>query len=417
MKRWLAKVKRSFTGWSARLGKIARWMAGLSLGTVAALASIFPSAGDVREVLTPLLLAALVGIFTAPVIWIAGWVAKVIGRRSDAALRVVEGGLEVSYTRSGKRKRFEPSEVVSGMVVPLPDAEVGAPAAELRLLLANGDLLRLSLDSVEDGDALVEALALGPGQRRLVFGWSRIFSRILAAVGAYFLTSMPLLVVASALEGTAIHGMVAFTWMVAPFFFAGWASRQVRREVVAGTDGIEARVGRKRHAFRFADVETMEVRSREVVFVVDGDEVVVPLDMDDPRQAKALAHRLELAWEHFQQVVGSGGAERFLRGELTFEAWKEKLTRLLKGAATMREAPLRVEDAYRVLEDPEADPEARAGAALALSVAGDEDDRQRVRVAIESTTRPKVRVALDAALEGELEEELLEAAREEQAED
>ncbi len=71
-----------------------------------------------------------------------------------------------------------------------------------------------------------------------------------------------------------------------------------------------------------------------------------------------------------------------------------------------------------MLDDPEADPEARAGAAVALL--GDEEGRgrredrsRRVRVAIGGVASPRVRVALDAALRGELEEELLEEARRE----
>ncbi len=417
MKRWLAKVKRSFTGWSARLGKIARWMGGLSATIIAGLAAAFPSAANVHGLLAPLLIGALVGLFVAPLFWLAGWVAKVLGRRRDAALRVVEGALEVSYTKNGKTQRFEPAELVSGMVLPLVPDDVGDPRAELRLVLANGDRLRLSLGTVEEADALVDALALGPGQRRLVFGWARIFNRILSAFGAYILTAMPLFGLAAGLEGTGSHVPLAFISLVAPFLAAGWASRLWRREVVAGTDGVEARVGLRRESVRFADVEEMTIDPEGVVFDVGGEKVRIPFDMDDRRQAQALGHRLELAWEHFQRAVGSGGVERFLRGDLSLEAWKEKLARLLQGAATMREAPLRVEDAYRVLEDPEADPEARAGAALALAATGGDEDRQRVRVAVEATTSPKVRVALDAALEGELEEELLKEARAEHAAD
>lgn len=385
-------------------------MAGLSFGTLAALAAVFPSGGDTVGWLSPLFIGALLTLFAAPVVWAAGWLAKVIGRRRDAEVGVVDGVLEIHYP-NGRTTRFEPSDLMSGMVVPLLPEEVGDSEAELRLLLANGDLLRLSLDTVEDGDAIVDALALGPGQRRLVFGWARLFNRILSAFGGYFFTSIPLLSLGMALKGTVAYLPLSFAWLVLPFFAAGWAARLWRREVVAGTDGVQARIGPRRDSFRFAAVTSMTVEPGGVVFEVDGEKVVIPLDMDDRQQARALAHRLELAWEHFQSSAGSGGAERFLRKGLSLEEWRARLGRLIRGAATMREAPLRIEDALGVLEDPEADPEARAGAALALAAVGSEEERRRVRVAVESTTSPKVRVALDAALEGELEEELLEAAR------
>jgi len=408
-------MKRSFTGWSARLGRVARWVGGLSIGTMAALTVIFPTAGEARELLSPLVLAGAIGMVAAPTLWAGGWLVRLLGRWRDGAVRADAGALEVSEPSGAKVRRFEPAAMVSGLVVPLEGQE--GEEAELRVLLKNGDQLRLQMDSVAEADELLRALELGPGQRRLVFRWARIFDRIIAAIGAFLATSLPLMFIATALKGTALHAAVGFLWIVLPFFAAGWAARQLRREVVAGTDGVEARIGRKRFAFRFADVEEMRVEPRDVVFVVDGGELRIPLDMDERSQGHALAHRFELAWEHFQQSVGSGGAQRFLRGELSFQAWKDKLRALLKGAATMREAPLRVEDARRVLGDPEADPEARAGAALALAAAGDEADRQRVRVTIEGTTRPKVRVVLDAALEGELEEAQLEAARAEHAVD
>ncbi len=416
VKRWLAKVKRSFTGWSARLGKVARWMAGLSFGTLAALAAVFPKAGEVAGWLSPVLWVALLAIFLSPGVWIAGWIAKVLGRRREAEVAIVDGALEVTYP-DGKSQRFESSELVSGMAVPLIPIEEDDSAAELRLLLENGDLLRLELGSIEEADEILAALSLGPGQRRLVFGWGRIFQRILAAIGGYFVTSLPLLWFATMQKGTGVYVPLAFLWMFLPYFVGGWASRRVLREVVAGTDGIEARIGGRKLAFRFADVDWVEVRAEDVTFSVKGEEHSIPLDMDDKRQARALAHRLQQAWEHFQRAAGRGAAERFVRGDRSLEEWKLELARLLVGASGMRESPLRPEDALKVLEDPEADPEARAGAALALAAAGSDDDRHRVRVAIDGATQPKVRVALEAALEGELQEAQIAAAKAEHAAD
>ena len=397
-----AKVKRSFAGLAERVGKAARWLAAGSAVTLAGLAAAFPSAGRLPPLLAPVLIAGVVALLAAPLVWLAGWALRLWGRFHEAEVVATDdGALEVRRSGEESVRRFAAGRLVSGMVVP-KDNHV-----ELRIRLDRGDMVFVRLDRVEDAERLLRQLMLGPGQKRLVFRWTRFAPAVLAAIGGYFATSLPLLVLTTGLEGTALHVPLAFLWLFMPYVIGGLAVRLVRRKVVAGTDGVDAKIGRRRVRFRYADVDGVEVTGEAIVFTVKGEPVRIPLDPDDRALGRAVAHRLERGWLAFRELVGSRG-DTFRRAGRSFDEWKRWLAALLQREGGMREAPIRSEDAFRVLEDPEADVEARAGAALALAASGSETDARRVRVAVEATASERVRVVLEAAAEGRLEEPSLE---------
>jgi hypothetical protein len=65
----------------------------------------------------------------------------------------------------------------------------------------------------------------------------------------------------------------------------------------------------------------------------------------------------------------------------------------------------------RVLEDAEADPDARVGAAVALAQLDEPALVAKVRVVAERCVSPRLRVALEDAARDALDEEVVEAAR------
>lgn len=90
-----------------------------------------------------------------------------------------------------------------------------------------------------------------------------------------------------------------------------------------------------------------------------------------------------------------------MRGEKSTAEWLTAIqaTAPAPGAAyRSAEGP---EVLWRVLEDEDAPREARAGAALALRAGLDEDGRHRMRVVVESCESPKLRVAIETALDEE----------------
>jgi hypothetical protein len=97
------------------------------------------------------------------------------------------------------------------------------------------------------------------------------------------------------------------------------------------------------------------------------------------------------------------------RGTRTRADWLAALTRLRDAEGGYRDAVVREDDLWRVVEDPSAPEDARGGAALVLRGALDDAGKARVRVAAEATASPKLRFALDAAA-GDAHEENLRAA-------
>jgi hypothetical protein len=104
------------------------------------------------------------------------------------------------------------------------------------------------------------------------------------------------------------------------------------------------------------------------------------------------------------------------RGTRTRADWLAALTKLRDAEGGYRDAVVREDDLWRVVEDPSAPEDARGGAALLLRSSLDDAGKARVRVAAEATASPKLRVALDAAA-GDAQEEALRAALSDLSED
>ncbi|MAQ16194.1 MAG: hypothetical protein CMN30_15565 [Sandaracinus sp.] len=405
MERLVARVKRTFVGVARRMRRVARWMAGGPLATLVTLAALFPTAEGRPGVWSLVIVLGAFALLGAFGLWAGSVVIRFAGFFGRREVSFADGG--VSVHRGEATKRYDAETIVSGVVIPRDDG------AELRLVLRNGDLLRLRLDELATAEAALRALRLGPGEKRVAVRWSRFIHVFLAAFGGMMVASLPMVFLMARAQGTPLHVAFSLLFLVAPYFAAGWAGRRVRRTVIAGTDGLRGRVGGKRFAIRFADVRSLEAREHQILIHHAGGTLTLPLDADDAALARALRHRLEQAWERYRERGGSR-SEIFARGDETFAEWKTRLATLLRRDAGHRQAAVRQEDAEAVLHDPEADPEARAGAALALAWGdGAQDRQQKVRVAVEGVASPRVRVALDAAARGELEEVQVDAARRE----
>src|SRR5690606_9002718 len=110
---------------------------------------------------------------------------------------------------------------------------------------------------------------------------------------------------------------------------------------------------------------------------------------------------------------GRGNPAPFARGEQSFAQWVELMQALLRKGSGHRERPVGVADAVAVLEDPNAEPEARVGAAVARGQVDRPALAARVRVITDDGASPRLRVALDTASRGEVDEEVVEGAGQE----
>ncbi|HTN88222.1 MAG TPA: hypothetical protein VL242_31295, partial [Sorangium sp.] len=108
--------------------------------------------------------------------------------------------------------------------------------------------------------------------------------------------------------------------------------------------------------------------------------------------------------------AGRAGALLERRG-LPATAWRAALRRLVsESGADYRTAKLTREQALAVLEDGAAPAELRIGAALALSAWRDGQTVERLRIAAEGCASRDVRLALEQAAEGDMDDWMLERA-------
>jgi len=103
------------------------------------------------------------------------------------------------------------------------------------------------------------------------------------------------------------------------------------------------------------------------------------------------------------------------RGDRSATAWKDALATLLDRATGYRKAELSRDQLVLALESPATGPERRLAAAIALAAEGDAI-KPRIEAAAQACANRKVRIALEAAARGELDDATIEAALEEEEE-
>jgi hypothetical protein len=97
--------------------------------------------------------------------------------------------------------------------------------------------------------------------------------------------------------------------------------------------------------------------------------------------------------------------------------WLRALRGIGAGAnADARTAPVLPDKLWRIVEDPSAPPDARAGAAVALGATIDGEGRARLKAAAEVIAAPRLRIAIEAAAKESPEEELAAALAEVESE-
>lgn len=117
-------------------------------------------------------------------------------------------------------------------------------------------------------------------------------------------------------------------------------------------------------------------------------------------RAEGLAERIREGIEARDKGVTTLEANVLERGERDAAAWIAHLRGLLERAQTFRDgAPPTLEALLKRVEDPAADATSRAAAAIAVT--HDAEAKERVRVAAAASAEPRLRIALEAAAEGD----------------
>ncbi len=273
----------------------------------------------------------------------------------------------------------------------------------VRLMGAGGRVLfEAEVAAEQQAVDLLRVLGLDAKSRRAEFrGSSPIYATLGGqlgwGVGAMFFFMMAVNVAAR----IAHIGPIAPLLFLPVFFVGMWPSR-----IVVGVDGVLLKwLWRARFVPMSSIGYVSAVDDRAIALdLVSGERVLVYTSMRQryrsegaPQHRDAVLARIREALETFRAHGAAVDVSALVRrGSRSHTEWLDALRKLSGGEGGYREAAVREEDLWRVVEDPAAPADARAGAAMVLKASLDDAGRARVRVAAEATASPKLRVALDA---------------------
>jgi hypothetical protein len=302
--------------------------------------------------------------------------------------------VDALHVRKGAAVRTIPLASIAGALVV---ERAGAPAVEIEL--ARGDRLTARFADVAVTRALVDSLGFGPRGRRVRVHLATPLRRLTHLAWAFFAYTIGSVVsaVAATLAAPLAEGEVTSLLMWATLPFATLAIYEVTKRLLAaptvtvGDDGvrIERAMGARSYPLR------SDLRSSRYLWVDRPRvEALTRLAAERAGPIARGAHAIDQRAAFARSSDPSASSDR----TKPFAAWSARLGELL-GSASYRGAPVTADDARATLRSPDATPEERVGAALALRVAGDAPSQ--IRVASESLADPRLRVAIEAIADGD----------------
>lgn len=343
------------------------------------------------------------------------------GERRFAAghYRLVDGGFW-AWQDSAVARTVTPDDVAAGWC----EAGEAGPAVVLRL--HDGSLLAVEPDDRSAVETLLQRAGLPPSARaeRMRLGRDDPSGRMVAA----FLLAPLLLVGLPTILGT-VGGLVALLVAPAPWllvtvpvsvllsslfaFLIGWlGAKLVPSWIRVGTDGVLVR--KLLQSFiPYAELRGVRIDGGPVYFKVvleraKGRPLRIAAASRD--QASAVVDQVESDLEAFRSRRRAVLTDALDQGDRDPATWRRDLGQLLHDGGYRSQGVDR-QQLLRVAEDPGLPERIRVAAAIALQPAAVPQERERVRVAAQASASPNVRVALEQAIDGELQDEALAALR------
>jgi hypothetical protein len=333
---------------------------------------------------------------------IALWNANLAPRERLGRFVVSELGLFFE-----QRRLCALSDVRDGALLLAPD---DAPVVRIRTRRGS---LELRVANAAEGRRLLRAAGAD-----FTLGAAKIHlsSRISSDPGGFALIGMLALLVA------ALFPAIGYAWGQHFAAFVILASAAVAAITVVmttlmasttvslGADGLRIRWLFRTRTIRYVDIEAVRAfdetpgglrgaRQRGLSLQLrSGEALRLPDTADEPADLGSIVDRIRGAIARSGR--GDAVADEALLGSRgrTPSEWLRAVRALGAGAnVDHRTAPLRTETLWRIVEDAAAEPEARAGAALALRAGLDETGRSRLRVAAMTAAAPGLRFALESA--------------------
>ena len=328
-----------------------------------------------------------------------------VGRLRGEAWARVEGDALVLQTRT-KTARIARDTLREGSV------KAWGASVMVQLLAERQRRYELVVPDPAAAEGLLRDLGLDGATRRATMRLSRRSARMMAlglggtaSLASLFALTVWLVVWRHPPDWAAAFFLLPLA-LSAGTLRALWARRDV--EVVVGRDAVRARDAAGRwHEMPTARIDRALERDGGLVLVLDdGAEAVFPAPCDLAEERAALVARINDVVAE-RRTAGAGSLAALARNGRPLEAWREALASLLS-QENYRHLAVSRDDLVAVLHDGTRSLEERAAAALAM-VGNGQDARavSQVRIAAESSANERVRIVLQEAAEGRVDEALL----------
>jgi hypothetical protein len=371
--------------------------------------------------LKPYALGAMpVAVVLGPIFAILAVIVATPTVRKPASVEVGDDVLTIEA--QGRVRRIPRADIDGGMLVPSQKQ----PFVEL--YLRGGEVLRFAVRDEPAAMELLDALDIGPSERRVHVTLSSPQRVALVAAGRGALVIMTCFMLLGFLVGAYQN---AFGSKLPPVFLGPWLAMVVGgivgwnrmsrpTEVTVGAEGVRIVTAWREHVLSYAQLEAVQVSGRTLA-LTEKTGATTNIDMSRwvdggaaaSDKLQGLARRIRDGMNAIQ-TTPDRVAERLERGGRSVADWRAALAELFGGGAGYRSATLARDVAEQVLDDGAAPVERRIGAALALASQGGDEAKSRIRIAANRTTDEKLRVVLDAVAEEQLEEDQIAEALDEQ---
>lgn len=349
-------------------------------------------------------------MLASPVAALAAYLVEKLHRPRRGAVIVDARALTIAIAHDGGELRVRAERLLG--------AQLHARDRAVDLHLTGGDVLRVRVPTLGDARSLARATGLDASRNalRVPLGASafldRPFSSHIFRLG--FLITFLIARVAPTRLSAATVALAVFVTMLLALGRALLGAA----ELVIGADGVTVR-GFLRARFiaydRLAGLDAPAPRVPGVgvlaLRLVDGTTVTLSTrDLSADARVELLAR-----YEEASRAWRPGGVDTVVENRLArrgrpVDEWRTSLRRALESAEGYRDEPLTREALLRVLASPAAPAERRLGAALALAPDRHAGSHESVLAAALACANPRLRIALEQAAEGDLDEAALDEA-------
>ncbi|MFO0560807.1 MAG: hypothetical protein U0269_22510 [Polyangiales bacterium] len=334
-------------------------------------------------------------------IW--SWIAPKMQGTLSASAR----GAQLTHRLGGAF--VEREEIDSAWVV----RDGSQPVVELRT--KNGNVISTHVRTEDEAQRLLDVLGIAPDQRAtsMLLGSPMVSAMI--AVGSLVPSSCVGAVLSLAIAQALSLPSAAMGFMMFALTAAGMPlalKLLAPPRVHVGNDGVSVGDGDAQRFYAFSDLQSVRAtRTALRLTLRDGRTATIP-------SIGTSAPRLDALVARITDGIANPSGPRALSDRLalldragrTIVDWEKSLRTVLDEGSAYRASGLTRQELLDVLDDPQAPEERRIAAAFVLSLHSAGAPNERVRVAIESTAQEHVRVALERASQGTLDEPSIDAA-------